>query len=144
MTKFRLTSILGAVLFLWSATATPAQADTGTVRVVFGKAGLIAAVGSGEGVLTFHGKRHAFLVVGGSVGATLAFSTTILRGTARNISTPNDLAGTYSGVGGGAAVAAGVSAVKLRNEKGVVLELRGAKFGVEASANAALITITMK
>jgi hypothetical protein len=57
---------------------------------------------------------------------------------------PGDLAGTYTGVGGGAAVAAGVSGVRLRNEKGVVLELRGAKLGVEVSANLALVTITMK
>jgi hypothetical protein len=128
----------------WSATATPSQADTGTLRVVFGKAGLVAAVGSGEGVLTFHGKRYGFLAAGASIGATLAASTSVLRGTALNISTPSDLAGTYTGVGGGAAVAAGVSGVRLRNEKGVVLDLRGAKLGVEVSANVALITITMK
>ncbi len=81
---------------------------------------------------------------GGSIGTTLARSTSVLRGSALNISTPSDLAGTYTGVGGGAAVAAGVSGVRLRNEKGVVLELRGAKLGVEVSANLALITITMK
>jgi hypothetical protein len=81
---------------------------------------------------------------GGSIGTTLALSTSVLRGTALNISTPSDLAGTYTGVGGGAAVAAGVSGVRLRNEKGVVLELRGAKLGVEVSANLALIAITMK
>ena len=46
-----------------------------------------------------------------------------------------------TGIGGGAAVAAGVSSVRLRNEKGVVLELRGAKIRVEVSANLALITI---
>jgi hypothetical protein len=34
--------------------------------------------------------------------------------------------------------------LKLRNEKGVVLELRGAKLGVEVSANLPLVTITMK
>ena len=139
-------SILSAVLtlFFWSATAIPSQADTGTLRIVFGKAGLVAAVGSGEGVLTFHGKHYAFLVAGASIGATLGVSTTVLRGTALNISTPGDLAGTYTGVGGGAAVAAGVSGVRLRNEKGVVLELRGAKLGVEVSANLAIVTITMK
>jgi hypothetical protein len=42
-------------------------------------------------------------------------------------SAPIDLAGTYTGVGGGAAVAAGVSGVRLRNEKGVVLEGRQAR-----------------
>jgi hypothetical protein len=139
-------SIPGAVLtlLLWSATATPSQADTGTLRIVFGKAGLVAAVGSGEGILTFHGKHHAFLVAGGSIGATVGVSTSVLRGTALNISTPGDLAGTYTGVGGGAAVAAGVSDARLRNEKGVVLELRGVKLGVEISANLASIIITMK
>jgi hypothetical protein len=146
MIKYPRPSILCAVLtlFLWSGTATPSQADTGTLRVVFGKASLVASVGHGEGTLTFHGKHYDFLVVGGSIGATLALSTSVLRGTALNISTPSDLAGTYTGVGGGAAVAAGVSGVRLRNEKGVVLELRGAKLGVEVSANLALITITMK
>ena len=146
MIKHSRSSILYGVLtlFLWSATATPSQADTGTLRVVFGKAGLVAAVGSGEGILTFHGKHYAFLVVGGSIGATLAASTSVLRGTALNINTPNDLAGTYTGAGGGAAAAVGVSGVRLRNEKGVVLELRGAKLGVEISANLALIAITMK
>jgi hypothetical protein len=146
MIKYRRSSVLYAVLTLslWTATATPSRADTGALRVVFGKAGLVAAVGSGEGVLTFHDKRYAFLVVGASIGATLAASTNVLYGTARNLSTPSDLAGTYTGVGGGAAVAAGVSGVRLRNEKGVVLELRGAKLGVEVSANLAVITITMK
>jgi len=74
MIKYLRTSTLCAVftLFLWSGTITPSQADTGTLRVVFGKAGLVAAVGSGEGVLTFHGKRYGFLVAGASIGATLA------------------------------------------------------------------------
>jgi hypothetical protein len=146
MIKYSRPLIVCAVLtlLLWSATATPSQADTGTLRVVFGKAGLIAAVGSGEGILTFHGKRYGFLVAGASIGATLAASTSVLRGTALNISTPSDLAGTYTGVGGGAAVAAGVSGVRLRNEKGVVLDLRGGKLGMEISANLALIAITMK
>ena len=131
-------------VFLCGATAVPSRADTGTLRVVFGKAGLVAAVGHGEGILTFHDKRYAFTIVGGSIGATLALSVNVLRGAALNISNPDDLAGTYTGAGGGAAIVAGVSAVRLRNEKGVVLELRGAKLGVEASANLPLVTITMK
>ena len=88
--KYPRPSILCAVLtlFIWSGTATPSHADTGTLRVVFGKAGLVASVGHGEGTLTFHGKHYDFLVVGGSIGATLALSTSGLRGTALNISAP--------------------------------------------------------
>jgi hypothetical protein len=131
-------------MLIWSVTAVPSRADTGALRLVFGKAGLIAAVGHGEGILAFHGKHYAFTIVGASVGATLALSATALRGKALNITTPGDLAGTYTGIGVGAAVVAGVSVVRLRNEKGVVLELRGAKLGVEASANLPIVTITMK
>jgi hypothetical protein len=146
MIKYPQLPILYAVLtlILWTTAATPSQADTGTLRVVFGKMGLVGAVGSGEGILTFHGKHYAFVVAGASIGATLGVSTSVLRGTALNISAPSDLAGTYTGVGGGAAVAVGVSGAKLRNEKGVVLVLRGAKLGVAVSANVGLITITMK
>jgi hypothetical protein len=141
--KSSMLCILISLLF-WSATAASSHADTGTLRLVFGKAGAVAAIGSGEGTLTFHGKRYPFIITGASIGVTLGVSASVLRGTAVNISSPNDLAGTYTGVGGGAAVAAGVSAVKLRNDKGVVLDLRGAKLGVEASANLPVIAITMK
>lgn len=146
MIKFLRSAILFALstMFIWSATGVPSQADTGALRLIFGKAGLIAAVGHGEGVLVFHGKPYAFTLVGASVGATLALSTTVLRGKAFNISTPGDLAGTYTGAGVGAAVVAGFSGVRLHNEKGVVLVLRGAKLGVEASANLPIVTITMK
>jgi hypothetical protein len=139
-------SILCAALTLlfWSATTATSPADTGRLRIVFGKAGFVGAVGSGEGVLTFRGKRYAFTVEGASIGATLAVSTGVLHGTALNISSPSDLGGPYTGVGGGVAVAAGVSTVRLRNEKGVVLELWGSKLGVEVSAHLALITIAMK
>ena len=59
-------------LAIWMATANPSQADTGTVHVLFSKAGVIAAVGSGKGELTFHGKKYLFEVSGASLGATLA------------------------------------------------------------------------
>jgi hypothetical protein len=144
MIKFPRSSILFATMFIWSATAVPSRADTGAVRLVFGKAGLIAAVGHGEGVLVFRDKHYAFTLVGASVGATLALSATALRGKAFNINTPGDLAGTYTGAGVGAAVVAGFSGVRLRNEKGVLLVLRGAKLGVEASANLPIVTVTMK
>jgi hypothetical protein len=145
MTTYPRPSIFAALGFLlWGATTTPSQADTGTLRIVFGKAGTVAAIGGGRGVLTLHGEHYAFIVAGVSIGATVGVSASILRGTARFINTASDLAGTYTGVGGGAAVVAGVSVAKLRNEKGVVLELRGAKLGIEVSANIPIVTITMK
>jgi hypothetical protein len=44
--------------------ASPSQADTCAVRVVFTKGGFIVGVGGGQGVLTCRGKHHRFRVSG--------------------------------------------------------------------------------
>jgi hypothetical protein len=75
---------------------TTAQAETGAVRVVFTKSGLIVGVGRGEGVLTFRGHHYPFTVSGMSVGFTIGASTTALSGRALNLRTPGDIQGTYS------------------------------------------------
>jgi hypothetical protein len=66
-------------LAAWTATANPSQAETGTVRVVFGAAGVVAGVGNGEGTLAFQGKTYPFKISGASFGATLEFWTPIDR-----------------------------------------------------------------
>ena len=68
--------ITSAFLVLTTCTAmvSPSQADTGTVRVLFGSAGVVAGVGNGGGTLTFHGKTYPFAVSGASFGATLALT----------------------------------------------------------------------
>ena len=120
---------------LLSLTATSSsQAETGAVRVVFTKGGFIIGVGGGRGVLTFRGHRYPFRVSGMSFGATIGASTTDLVGRALNMHSPGDIAGTYSAIGAGGALAAGAGGVQLQNEKGVVLQLHGVKVGVELSA----------
>jgi hypothetical protein len=46
-------------------------------------------------------------------------------------------------VGGGVAMVGGVSGVQLKNDKGVIITLQGAKAGVEVSANISTIVITL-
>ena len=94
--------------------------------------------------MTIRGKRYPFKVTGTSLGATLGISTNKLTGYALHLRRPEDLAGAYTAFGAGGAVAAGVSGVRLRNMNGVILVLRGAKFGVELSANVAYVNITMQ
>lgn len=125
-------------------TTLPAYAGSGSVRVVFAKAGLIAGIGGGSGVLTFHGKRYPFEVSGLSLGASVGISTNQFVGTVLNLNKLEDFAGAYAATGGGAAVAAGVSRVRLQNAKGVILILQGAKFGVEVSVSYANVEITMR
>jgi hypothetical protein len=124
--------------------STASQAETGAVRVVFTKGGFIVGVGGGRGVLTFRGHHYPFLVSGMSFGATIGASTMELVGRARNLHSPGDLAGTYSALGAGAAVAGGAGGVVLQNARGVVLELHGVKVGLELSAAVGGVTITMQ
>jgi len=135
-------AVLGLAMVASSSTAS--QAETGSVRVVFTKGGFIIGVGGGHGVLTFRGHHYPFAVSGMSFGATIGASTTQLVGRALHLHAPGDIAGTYSAIGAGVAVAGGAGGVALQNARGVVLELHGVKVGVELSASVGGVTITME
>jgi len=123
---------------------TSSQAETGAVRVVFTKGGFIVGVGGGRGVLTFRGHHYPFRVSGMSIGATIGASTTDLVGRALNMRSPGDIAGNYSAIGAGGALAAGAGGVQLQNEKGVILQLHGVKVGVELSAAVGGVQIALE
>jgi hypothetical protein len=124
--------------------STPSLAETGSVRVVFTKGGFIVGVGGGHGVLTFRGHHYPFTASGMSIGATIGASTTQMVGRALHLRSPGDLAGSYSVIGAGAALAGGAGGVALQNARGVVLELHGVKVGLELSAAVGGVTITMQ
>jgi hypothetical protein len=136
-------AILG--LLASSTVTTNSRADTGTVRVEFTKGGFIIGVGGGRGVLTFHGRHYPFRVSGMSFGATIGGSTNQLTGRALNLRRPSDLAGNYSAIGAGGALAGGAGGVQLQNNaNGVVLQLSGVKMGVELSAAVSGVQIVME
>jgi len=132
------------VLAAWTAMVNPSQADTGTVRVVFGAAGVVAGVGNGKGTLTFHGNTYPFELSGVSIGATLALGVSAYEGRALHLRTPGDLAGNYIAVGAGVAIAGGMGVARLRNANGVILVVRGPKLGAGLSVALARVTITMR
>ena len=132
-------------LLVSSTVATTSRADTGAVRVVFTKGGFIIGAGGGRGVLRFHGRDYPFRVSGMSAGFTVGASTTNFVGRALNIRQPSDLAGSYATLGAGGALAAGAGGVQLQNgQTGVILQLTGAKVGVELSAAVSGVTIVMQ
>ena len=146
MRMYRRRSIIVALfgMLISGAAATSARAETGAVTVVFTKGGFIVGVGAGEGVLAFRGKRYPFTVSGASIGFTIGASTTKLVGRALNLRSPGDIAGAYSVIGAGGALAAGAGGVQLQNANGVVLQLSGPKVGVELSAAMGGVTIAMR
>jgi len=138
MKKSLRTLICAAALGLLGAVSlsTPTRAETGAVRVVFTKGGFIIGVGGGH--------HYRFVVSGMSFGATIGASTTEMVGRALHLHSPGDLAGTYSAIGAGAAVAGGAGGVVLQNARGVVLELHGVRVGLELSAAVGSVTISMR
>ncbi|MEN3287422.1 MAG: hypothetical protein V7634_1722 [Bradyrhizobium sp.] len=144
MSKFKIRSLGAALLLLFACGfASASYADTGSVRVIFTKGGFIVGVGGGHGVLTFRGHNYRFSVSGMNVGFTIGASTNHLVGKALNVHNASDIQGSYSVIGAGGALAAGAGGVQLQNQRGVVLQLAGAKAGLELSAAVGGVTIVL-
>jgi lipid-binding SYLF domain-containing protein len=137
-------SLLAAAATLASVLASPTSAANGTVYFEVVKAGFIVGVGRGSGTLVFNGRRYPLSVGGLSFGATIGASKTELIGTAYNLRQASDIAGTYTAVGAGVAVAGGGSSIRLQNARGVVLDLRGRNIGLEISANVSGVEISLR
>jgi hypothetical protein len=121
----------------------PSHAITGTVRVTVAKAGFVVGAGGGRGTLSYRHRLYPFTVQGLSLGLTAGASINRLVGRASYINKLDDFAGTYSAVGTGGALVGGLGGVQLRNGKGVVINLQGAKGGIEVSANITKVVITL-
>jgi hypothetical protein len=133
--------IAGAVML--GGAPTPSHAESGAVAFNVGSAGFIVGVGGGSGVLRFRGRDYPLSIGGVRVG-TIGASVTEVRGVARNLRQASDIVGTYSAVGAGVAVIGGVGTARLQNEKGVVLDVRAVKAGLEANLNLGGVTISMR
>jgi len=145
----RATAILrlcaGALLALVLIGApTSSQAASASVRIEIVKAGFIVGVQGGSGSMRFAGRSYRLGIGGVSLGATVGASKAVLVGRAFNMRSASDIAGTYGAAEAGVAVVRGGKAVRLRNEKGVVLELRGHQVGLEFAIDLSGMVITLR
>ena len=117
-------------------------AQTGTVHLNVVNAGLIVSTGSGTGTLTYQGKTYQLRV--GSTGFGIGVAGGALVGTAYNMQTAADIAGTYRTVGVGLTVGGGAEAARFQNTNGVILDLVGVQAGLEVSLGSAGMTIALQ
>ena len=136
-------AILVAAVILAGAGPSQSYADTGSVRLKVTKVGFIVGVGGGSGVLHFRGHSYRLSVGGVGIG-TIGAAGADLVGTARNLRTAADIAGTYTAASASVAVAGGAKAVTLQNSNGVVLTLHGRQVGFEASLSLSGLTISLQ
>ena len=123
---------------------TASRADTASVRIEIVKAGFIVGAQGGEGTMRFAGRNYRLGIGGLSFGATIGASRALLAGRAHNLRRPSDIAGTYGQAEGGVAVVTGGKFARLRNEKGVVLELRGHQVGLEFALDLGGMVVTLR
>lgn len=139
----KMCAVLSVAAIVLTSAPSRSYAETGSVRIKVAKVGFIVGVGGGSGTLTFKGKRYR-LSVGGVSAGTIGVAGADLVGTASNLHTAADIAGAYSAVSAGVAVAGGAKAVTLQNSNGVVLHLKGNQVGFEASLSLSGLTISLE
>ncbi len=131
------------VLTMLAAASTPSHAQYGSVRLHIVKAGFIIGIGGGNGVLYYHGHRYPLSIGGIGIG-TLGVAAVDLVGTASNLRSPGDIAGTYGAAGAGATIVGGAQVATLQNENGVVIRVHGVQAGFQISLGLAGMTIALR
>ena len=134
---------MAAAIMLLLGTSAESHAQTGTVHFTVVNAGFIVSTGSGTGTLSYHGKEYRLSV--GSVGfGTIGVAGAELAGTAYNLRTAADIAGTYRAVAAGVTVGGGAQVARFQNANGVILELLGVQLGLELVLGSAGMTIALQ
>ena len=128
-----LVSLLLAPLAIGAADASAAAGSSGRIAFRITRAGFIVGLGGGSGTLTFNGRKYPLSIGGISLGATIGIASADFVGHVRHLRRASDIAGTYSAVGAGLAAAGGGSVARLRNSRGVELEVSGKQVGFMAS-----------
>jgi len=134
-------AIVAAAIMLVGAVNCYAQ--TGTIHLTVVKAGFIVSTGSGTGTLDYQGRTYRLSVSSFGSG-TIGVSGGELVGTAHNLRTAADIAGTYKAAAAGLTVGAGGQVARFQNENGVILELVGAQLGLSVSLGSAGMTIALQ
>ena len=135
-------AIVGVAIMLVAA-AVDSHAETGSIHLTVVKAGFIISTGSGAGTLDYQGRTFRLNVSSFGSG-TIGVSGGELVGTAHNLRTAADIAGTYKAAAAGLTIGAGGQVARFQNENGVILELVGAQLGLSVSLGSAGMTIALQ
>ena len=134
---------IGAALAFAAPLAAASLHHAGTISIDETQFGFLVGGSAGGGKLNFNGKTYDFKIGGLSVG-DIGVSKVKATGDVYNLTKISDFAGTYSKIDASATAVVGAGALRLKNEHGVVLKLLTNTKGLQASAGAGGVKITMK
>lgn len=135
--------VVAAALVSFGGMAAAEDEASGTVTIESKSVALGVGVSWGDGKLHYKDKTHAFSVKGLSV-VDVGVSKVSARGKVFHLNKLEDFAGTYAAAQAGAAVGGGMSAVVLRNQNGVVLELTSTQTGIKFTLAGEGIEVKLK
>jgi len=133
-----LAPVAGAVLG-----APAAEAATAKIEFRVKRAGFVVGVAGGRGTLIVDGQRHRLRIGGVSLGATIGLASVEFVGRVRHLRNVRDIEGNYTAIGAGVAAAGGAGVARLRNSRGVELEVSGRQIGIMASVDLSGMRITL-
>lgn len=144
MTILKNLTAAAAAVVVFAGTAQAAEmVRSGTITINEAQFGFLIGGSTGGGVLHFHGHSYPFKVGGVSIG-TIGGSKVKGFGTVYNLRSIDDFAGTYSKLNASATLVDGSGALKLKNEHDVVLEIDTTSKGLQLSAGAGGVKVTLK
>jgi len=135
--------VAAAALVCFGGMAAADDTPSGTVTIESMSVALGVGVSWGDGKLSYQGKTHTFSVKGLSV-VDVGVSKVSARGKVFHLKNLEDFTGTYAAAQAGVAVGGGMSAVALRNQNGVVLELTSTQTGIKFTLAGEGIEVKLK
>ena len=137
MLRTAIVSRVAVALIALAALFAPAtsRAEDGTIYIEIVSGGFIIGAAGGSGTLTYMGKKYPLRIGGLSIGATIGASKTRLVGQVYNLRKASDIEGTYGAAEMGYSAIRGRSAARLKNSRGVILNVRGRQVGLELSVD---------
>jgi hypothetical protein len=114
-----------------------------TIKLSEGQVGVGIGWSWGKGVLTFKGVDHSFKIKGlsvGDVGVTKADSV----GTVYHLKKLSDFNGTYTSAAAQGTLGGGAGVTTMKNQNGVVIDLKSTTQGVNIKLAAEGVTLTLE
>ena len=137
-----LTGLMVAFVLVSMAFATEEKPDA-TVKLSQGQVAVGIGWSWGSGTLAYQGKEHAFKVKGLSVidvGITSADAT----GTVYHLKKLSDFNGTYTSAAAEATIGGGAGVKTMKNQNGVVIQLKSKTQGINFKLAPEGVTLTLK
>lgn len=133
-------------LFLVSAAssvfANEKKKPDATIDFTTKQVSLIIGLGWGSGTVKYKGQEYPVKARGFQLGS-VGVSASDMTGYIYNLSKIEDVEGSYTAVGVGAAVGAGASSIRTKNDKGVVMEVWSTDKGVEVTIGGSGVTLDL-